>query len=337
MRRRFRSTNDWRYGSAFFELFLHELLLRLRCHIQIHPRLKSGARKSPDFLVQCPTGRSFYVEAVLATDESREEAGARARMNTVYDLLNRSLDSPDFFVGVHLRGYPKAQPSGRDIVSFLANHLVQVDHDQVAEEFKKSGFTGLPHWFYERSGWRIEFFPIPKSPGLRGKPGVRPLGLQFEGVHWVDSRTAIRNAVLTKAKRYGNLDLPYVICVNALGKHVDRIDVMEALFGKEQFTVRLTQLGPSKPVMSRMPDGAWTSELGPIYKRVSAVLIMSPIFPWNVPRAPVCLYHNPWARRRYESALTCLPQGVPEDDRMVWRSGESLGTIFGLPPTWPEG
>ena len=37
LRARFRSSNDLQHHSAFFELFVHELLLKLGLHPQIHP------------------------------------------------------------------------------------------------------------------------------------------------------------------------------------------------------------------------------------------------------------------------------------------------------------
>lgn len=275
------------------------------------------------------------MEAILATDESAEDAAARARMNVVYDVLNR-LDSPNFFIGMNLSGFPETPPPTKQIKSFLVKHLAQLNPDEIANLLKTGDLDDLPHWHYEYKGWKIDFFPIPKSPSMRGKGGVRPLGMQFHGVHFLDSRVAIRDAIVAKARRYGDLDLPYVIAVNALGEDVDRIDIMEALFGKEQFTVRLTQSGPSEPKMTRVPDGAWVSKSGPRYKRVSAILVAAPVLPWNVPRARICLYHNPWARRPYTSELTRLPQAVPQDNTMKWQDGESLSTIFGLPLWWPE-
>jgi len=99
---RFRSDNNNNFRSAFFELFLHELLLNLDCSVEIHPQLGPGTTRSPDFLVQGPSRHDFYLEACLATDESDEQTGAKARMNQVYDLLNKKLNLPNFLIGMHL-------------------------------------------------------------------------------------------------------------------------------------------------------------------------------------------------------------------------------------------
>jgi len=65
LRERFRSTSNSNHQSAFFELFLHELLLKLGCMVEIHPETNTGMRKRPDFLVKPPKVGRFYMEARL--------------------------------------------------------------------------------------------------------------------------------------------------------------------------------------------------------------------------------------------------------------------------------
>src|SRR5436190_18379049 len=45
------------FDSAFFELYLHELLLRLGCEVTVHPTL-NGTGAKPDFLARFPTAGS---------------------------------------------------------------------------------------------------------------------------------------------------------------------------------------------------------------------------------------------------------------------------------------
>jgi len=332
---RFRSTDDKQHRSAFFELFLHELLLCLDCRVEIHPSVGEMSRRYPDFLAEPPSANRFYMEAVVATGESTEDAAARARMNDVYDTLNR-LESPNFFIGVKLRGAPRTPPPARQIRSFLAQRFVAQDPDEMAKVLESGGLDALPHWYYEHENWELDFFPIPKRPDARGRAGVRPLGMQFYQLVCIEPRVAIRDAIVKKAGRYGEPDLPYVVAANALDENVDEIDVEEALFGKEEFTVSRQQAGSSCVEMTRAPDGVWGSESGPRYTRVSAVLVAAPVLPWNVPRAPMCLYHNPWAEKPYSSELTRLPQAFLEAGRVKRVGGESLAVVLGLPSGWPE-
>jgi hypothetical protein len=89
LRARFRYRNDSLHHAAFFELFLHELLLRLGYGVTVHPSPSQASTRRPDFLAESPSGGCFYVEAVVATDESEEDGAARARMNIVYDAVDR--------------------------------------------------------------------------------------------------------------------------------------------------------------------------------------------------------------------------------------------------------
>ena len=334
LRGRFRSPDDNHHLGAFFELFLHEFLLRLDNRVEVHPQLQGHSRR-PDFLVRPLVGSEYFVEAVLATGESREETAARARMDAVYDALNR-MESPNFFIGMKVKGAPETSPPARQIRALLKQHLARLDPEAISRDLDAGGFEALPHWSYDHEGWHIEFFPIPKSAKARGRRGLRPIGLQFGEVHWVDDRTAIRDAVIGKAGSYGHLELPYVIAVNALADRVDRIDVMEALFGKEHFIFRAHAAGSVGPEFERAPDGAWTSPGGPPNAGVSAALIAVQLLPSSVSRSSICLYHNPWATRPYEGELNRLHRATAVDgSRMDWHEGMSLADIFELPADWP--
>jgi hypothetical protein len=322
------------HHSAFFELFVHELLLKLGLHPQIHPTLPLITTRHPDFLIGFHNNKSFYMEVVVVANMSEDESATRARMDVVYDAINR-LDSPNFFIGMNIEGTPQTPPPTGPIRSFLSKNLDGLDPDKMMI-LLESGLDALPHWHYEYGDWKLDFYPIPKSPEARGKPGTRPIGLQFYSLQFVDSRTAIRDALCTKAGRYGDLALPYVVAVNALDKSTDFTDIMEALFGKEKFLINLSRSKSSEPKMTRELDGVWTSKSGPRYTRLSAALVAIGLSPWNLPRANIRLYHNPWANLPYTSELTLLSQAIPVTGRVEFQNGRSLSDIFDLPKNWPE-
>ena len=112
---RFRSRDDRDHLSAFFELYLHELLIQQGCTVEVHPGI-GGTTKLPDFGVTDGAGNRFYLEAILATDESEEEYKGRAIADQVYDYLNANLTNPDFFLGLTLHGVPKSLPGRRQLV-----------------------------------------------------------------------------------------------------------------------------------------------------------------------------------------------------------------------------
>jgi hypothetical protein len=108
--------------------------------------------------------------------------------------------------------------------------------------------------------------------------------------------------------------------------------LMEVLFGQEAYIFGSAQPDTGEIPLSRVPNGAWRCESGPRYTRVSAVLFTIDLSPWNVMDARMCLCHNPWAQRPYTLELSRLSLFlIQEEDRMVWKEGESLDAILNLP------
>ena len=331
---RFRSPDSTPHHSAFFELYMHQLLKRLGYDVEIHPEVSTGAKR-PDFLVSKLGEGSFILEATLAGSMSREEEAATARLNAVYDALNK-VSSPDFFLGVEVFGTPGTPVPGKELRKEVEGFLRGLNPDVIRALLQEgAGLGALPRHQFTHGDWRIELYPIAKSPAARGKPGIRPLSVFGSGeARMVDERGPIRDAILAKAGRYGDLGMPYVVAVNALGQWtVDQIDIMEALFGKEAFY--FDPENPGEPEMTRQPDGAWFGKHGKQYTRVSAVLIGGDITPWMAGiRTPV-VYHNPWAKHPCPDALRQLRSAHPENNTMKEREGLLGYAVFGLPDGWP--
>lgn len=329
---RFRSRNDRHFDSTFFELFLHELLLRLKCKVEVHPSPASAGGKSPDFLVTPEAGQEFYLEAIVATGRSTEEVSREAIIDLVYDQIDK-LESPNFFVHVrNVEGLSNSQPSGKRVRAFLKKRIDSLDPDVVAKEYTDR-LLDFPSWFYEEEGLTIEFGVVPKSPEGRLKEGGRAIGVFPMKTRWGSDAPSIRDAVTKKGGRYGELEVPYVIAVNAITEWgLDHIDAMEALFGTETF---LFAPGVTEPRMVRKPDGAFRNKAGPAYTRVSAVLLAFGAHPPSLASLPVRLYHNPWAQNPYSGPLCQLDQAVPEGDTMHRVSGTTIAALFGFPSDWP--
>jgi hypothetical protein len=84
----------------------------------------------------------------------------------------------------------------------------------------------------------------------------------FGGI--IDSEGPIREAVIGKAKRYGVLDLPLVVAVNATDHFISERDVLTALYG----SVR----GWDEPDIGVDSRGVWGSVNSPRWTRLSAVI-----------------------------------------------------------------
>jgi len=330
LRARLRSRASHQFDSAFFELYVHELLTRCRCSVVVHPDAPDGRGRRPDFLVTSHEGSRFFVEAVVVSDRSKRQAAADSRASEFLDALN-GLSSTDFFLGVRTDGAPASPIPKRKWLGEVRHFLgsVQPDHAAVRAD---TDLDQLPHVELEHDGWRVKVFAVLKQHG-RGQPSRRILGMQLGEAKLVDSRTPLRNSLVAKATRYGELGVPFVVAANAKSQHLDDIDIMEALFGKEQVVITRGQMDGR---LTRKPDGAWTSGGGPRNTRVSAALIASAILPWSVAAYTPQLYLNPWGAHSAVGQLRELPQIVPDGTRMVPRPGRSARELFGLPEGWPD-
>jgi hypothetical protein len=342
LKSRFIDNNDSNHNSAFFELFLHELLIKLGCEVQIEPSV-TGTQKRPDFLVNTPDGFQFFLEAVLATGESIEESANRARINQVYDTLNR-MKSPDFFIVIKLNGAPSSPPPGKKLRKDLEKWLSSINPNDPV--FKTNDIDLLPSFPFSHDGWDISFIPIPKKKEYGNEESIRPLAMWLpEKPHLVKTDIQIRDAVNRKARKYGKLDIPYLIAVNVLGDDAvfghEKIDVMNALFGQEVITIQENlQTKEISHKLTRCRNGAFISGNGPINTRVSGVLVSFKLSPSSLTKTNLHLYHNPWAEKPYNLILNCLHQEVPKSEdgqtsRMVSVKGKLISQIFNLPDEWP--
>lgn len=319
------------FDHLFFEMFVGALLRGLGCTVATHPAVNPGIGRRPDFLAQFPSGEEVFVEATYATDQSRAEAAHRARLDYLYDEIGK-VRSPNFFLHLNsISGLDKRQPSGRRLRTFIEEKLAELDPDAVREIASHAGLDSMPHWIFQDGEFEMEFSVWPKSPSARNTPG-NPIGIYPTESRWGGISDTLRAAVARKATRYGELNRPYVVAVNSTGIFGnDRIDEMEALFGDEEFygfpdTEELQ--------MRRATNGVWVGPRGIRNRRVSAVLFAR-VVPWNLPRAHLRLYHNPFATHPCVQLPWRIPQGIPVGSKMTWHDGATSGELLALSPEWP--
>jgi hypothetical protein len=319
------------FESTFYEMCLSAVFAALGYDVKHHPSLE-GTPRRPDFLITAPNDEAIVVEAVLATDRSREEQALRRRLGSLYDEVNKS-ETPNFFIHlIGAEGLTQGQPSGRRIRDFIEAKLAEVDPDSIASDVERWGPDAVPSWIYTDGAFSLEFSVWPKSPGARGRKDSPPISTYPAETRMGGATAALRRAVTRKANRYSAIGKPFIIAVNIHGFIAEnRIEEMEALFGSEQiFGAR----GSKEMVMERARDGALVGPSGPRNTRVSAVLF-SRIFPWNLGTAPWRLYHNPFAIHPLTGLDWPLPQAVPQETNMRWTEGSSPGDVLDLPHDWP--
>jgi hypothetical protein len=332
---RLRSEDDRKFESASFEITLFALLRSLGCDVVVHPALRNGSDKHPDFLATTPSGEPLYAEAATTSGHSHERAAATRRANTVLDLIDGRVVSPDLFLFLDVEGEPETPPEGRKLVDDLQQWIDGLDSDTVSARIETGqGLEHAPQMTWEHEGWKVVFSAVPMRPDACGK-GHRPVGAVVGEVLVVDDRKSIRDAVLAKGGRYGELELPFLVCVNFEGLGIDERDEIEALFGQEQL-VRYVSDPAAELVARRRPNGAWTGRRGPRYTRVSAAWLFRSVSPWNVASRKSTVYLNPWSSKPLPAIFRELDHAVVVDNEMNTRRGRSLSDVLGLPADWPE-
>jgi hypothetical protein len=343
LKRRLSSRENAQHKSAFFELYLHELLTS-SFEVELEPDLVTGAQTHPDFKVKLAEQSLFYLEAVLAT-QSVAEAANDARVATVIEAINR-INSPNFMLQVSYSGPPKNSPPTRHLRRQLERWLSGLNPDEVATIDVQTGYDKLPCYKWSHEEWRVEFRAIPIAPEFRGL-GVASVigsimpsipGAEIDLDSYVDRKhEAVREAVRRKATKYEQLGLPYVVAVNILEPFAEDRHLLDALFGEEQITVSLSASGSWSTRESRARDGAWIGPAGPHNTRVSAVLAGFNLTPLvSATRAPV-LIHNPWASQPLPTDLWPLPQIVInlETGTLDRIDGKGPAELLRFPSPWP--
>ncbi len=154
----------------------------------------------------------------------------------------------------------------------------------------------------------------PKTPEGRGPIGIKTIGITLPPARHLALDEDIKKAAELK-NHYGDLGIPFILVVNVTDEfHVDKIDVMNALFGQEtvSFTGKEAVLGP------RRPNKAWHTPYGARNTKISAVMIFGDLAAHNAGNREPWIVHNPHAQcplsvRFVAAELICTRSGEPDD------------------------
>ncbi|WP_259014450.1 hypothetical protein [Emticicia fluvialis] len=211
------------FDSAFFELFIHELFYQQGFSLTVHPALP-GSSKNPDFLAK-KGDVELYLEAKTVFDESTEEQTLKNKQNAIFDAINEVKSD---YLGVCV-----------NTVDFLTKNQPKLSH--IKDFFKKQIDEKMNKWqgtdvdwnyfddeiLYETKHIRIEAEIIRSSVKLNNTMFGYPPNAFVGGCE-----ESIRKAIKEKAYKYGDVDKPFIICINSLSSKFTRTeDVYKALFG----------------------------------------------------------------------------------------------------------
>lgn len=317
--------------SAFYELFLYQMFKKLGFLITIHPKLHNSSKR-PDFLIE-KEGIQSYVEAKVCYDKSQEEMAFERRKNQFFDNLNR-IKIYGFSLRIaELDFKTNKQPSVKELIPKIEKEIEKLDPKVLTLEMEILGFEGCPNIYYENEDFKIKIQPIPLKDSQKYNLNEHPIGMFPIETYWGDGKEALRDSIIKKANRYGKVNIPYLICVNALGKKTrDKIDVETAIWGSLKYTFSDFN-NIEKGTMLREPDGVFFNSGKKKLTNVSGIFV-SKVFPSNVPSAKYWIYENPFAVNKLDFEKLNLIYNIIDDKKQVGVTGENLDKVFNISKRW---
>ena len=318
VRERFRSTSPETHEGALFELFLHELMTRLGCKVDVHPHV-TGSDNRPDFLVRHGS-KSVYLEA---TTVGRRD-GPFTPNNNEQDAIDKlkALCSPNFNLRIEMTGTLSRTLRKSYFVPRFAELLAKHDPDTVQRVICTGGRDSAPSAKYEADGWSMEAWLLPISSPSRRNDQTRRITVMHRRAKRTNCVLPVRNAAKKKSQKYGKPDLPLVVAVHTRDAFYNGQDCdLDVLFGDEQiaYSHETSQL-------VRKPNGIWSGDGG---RRISAFLRCQLVDVWNLSRASVCLYIDPRQDHgTLPDSLFRLPHGNESKGIMTWSEGEDIAKLL---------
>jgi hypothetical protein len=322
---RFRSAIDDQHKSAFFELFLHRLVLSRGCKVlAIEPRLDQ-TDKSPDFLVETAKQERFYLEAAMATGRSNKETAAQARLNSALSAID-SMPSPAHFLDLTVHGVPSAPISIKKLKRELQSWIAGLPKDESAGQ--------ATPFIYEEHGAKIRLRAWTRN---KWKEGGRAIGVRHSPIMRIAPHQHIHTSLKRKASRYGLLDHPYLLALNAIAAFHAENAVLDALLGTPYVEISTGSNGKEIRDL-RKPDGIWFGPGGqPQNTRLSGVLALARVDPWNFASKGGLLIPNPWATKPFPQIGLGTAELTVAGDTYKRLEGSAMSVLLGLPASWPEG
>lgn len=327
----FRNSFKDHFYDCFFELFLFRLFRQLGFEIEIHPEIPNSSKR-PDFLIT-KEDLEIYIEAKSVYDKSKEEEALDRKINQFYDDFSKiklegfTLSLNTFDIKSH------RQPSSKAAIKYFEDKINHLDPDKLTEEAKLMGTKSLPSFEFEDEDLHIIVKIFPLKPSTRHKENNRPIGIYPGGSFWGGGEKALRESIDVKAKRYGKLDKPFIICLNSHDIEMSgKEDVENAIWGS--LAISWTDNpNDSAEKWIRQKDGVFLSNKGPRLKNLSGVFVTK-IFPHNIPIADYWLFEHPFTNNKMDFSKIGLIYNYAENGKIYTNTIKDFGRILNIPNNW---
>jgi hypothetical protein len=212
----------------------------------------------------------------------------------------------------------------------LTQWLASLDRREVMDLLEKQGVVAMPRRDIQTGDWAFTFTPIPRPDSRAGESSTAGAISIFPGrTAMAGDWSRIHAALREKARRYGDLGLPFVVALLVGDAFLDNENVASALSGDPAFSsdsggnVRLGRTG-----------GLWSdSSAG----RVSAVISAFHLNPASVATVEPLLWHAEHATHPLRTTLpwTAKAHLGPTGEIAVEERLISPRRFFGLSAEWP--
>ncbi|UAM97676.1 hypothetical protein K8354_15445 [Polaribacter litorisediminis] len=327
LKSRFRKDLD----SAFFELFLFEMFRKLGFNITIHPKLENS-NKRPDFLVS-KDGFQAYIEAKICLDKTEEEMSFERRQNEFYDQLSK-VKIRGFLLRIEKLNFKsQKQPRVKELITKIELEVNKLDSEEIRTRVEKYGFDGCPNIKFENKDFKISIQPLPLNKSKKDKISKNPIGMFPIETFWGGGENSLRQSILKKAKRYGKFEVPFLICINALGKiSSGKIDIENVIWGSLKYSYSTNPENKDVKI-TRNSDGIFYNSGKEKLKNVTGIMVTK-VFPSNIPNSKYWLFENPFARNKFDFEKLNLVYNYLNGNEIISRDGSDFDEIFGISKDW---
>lgn len=320
------------FDSVFYELFLYNFFLKLGFEIIIHPIIKN-TKKRPDFLIK-KDNLEIYVEAKISEAKSEVEKSFDNLLRRFYDKINKIKSDHFIFHIEELTIKTTNQPSTKELKAKILEKLATLNHNTELEKAKIKNFDNFQKINYENNEINISITFLPVNVlaigNTRRSVGITPIETFIGG-----AEEAIRESIRKKSKRYGKLDKPYLICVNALSiKSSSLHDIDSAIWGSLAISFS-TNPENTNGKFIRNADGIFYNNRAKRIRNVSGVMV-NRIFPNNIPYSKYWIFAHPFSENPLDFKRFGLPYCYIKESQVINKDCQDLGDIFELPIDWPN-
>jgi hypothetical protein len=315
LRNRFRSKDDLVHHGAFYELYNHELFTKMGFNLTVHPELPEST-KHPDFLASKAGQDQFYIESTICT-LSQEEQTLEKLLEDVIGKIEQ-LNIPDYQFYFKHESHPTSPISKKTLEREIFAKLGSLKSQEINIPRAENDFSKAPVINLNIENFRFSLTVFKRRSKSDTQPRAQNIFIRMRSAYKINADQALRSSITAKAKKYKNLDKPFLLSVDYIDDKIielNDIDIGNALFGSEQVVFTLNEEHTiTDTQLKRKLDGALFTTQGPIYQRLSGVLFSSNIKSSNFESRTPQIWFLPYPNLSLDHNIFTLPKRIPNEN-----------------------